>query len=334
MTDDITEVVDGYREEIAAGVGLEHEPQPGGKIRLAAYYQDTPIHSGSYNIKILGSDTLKGQFINNVVDTLDDKNGVDTEAVESELRGWFALMNELDKEEQADKLLTEEVQAIIDGTHYPVKVHGGETTTWHVTLTYAGITRELEFTASEMVSGGGAALQEKIANDYFELIEIETEDWEAIRDRWQENKEVVGYIEETGEDTIADRVLEYLGHNVTPVGERDKLANSPGAAWYDETNETGSSVVPVDSAVVWVQNSFLIDQIEAAGKSPEYKTELVKTLNRRGDIHGVESDGRKRWPNPQGKERAKFYPFTPESLGVSSDDVGGVDDPAHGEVDA
>lgn len=334
MTDDSAGESDGYCEELVPGITLEYEPNPGGKLRLAVYHQDTPIHSGIYNNKILGSDTLNGQFTNKVADSLDNRKGVDADAVTVELVKWFAEMNELDEEERANILLTNEVQTIIDGTHYPVEVYGGETTTWHITLTFEGITRELKFTASEMVSGGGRVLQEKIANGHFEVVKIEEEDWEAIRDHWQENKEVVSYVDESSEDTIADRVLEYLGHNVTPVDGKKKLANSPGAAWFDETNEAGSSAVPVNESVIWVQNTFLVDQIEAAGKSPEFKSQLIKTLNSRDDIHDIEADGRKRWPNNQGKERAKFYPFKPEALGISAEDVGGVDDPAHWEVDA
>lgn len=326
--------IDGFQEELLPGTEIEYEPLSGGKIRLAVYYQEELLHSSEYNTKIFGSDTLKGQFINKVKDSVASKPGVDTSDVAVALQEWFAVMNELDKDEQKEFLLTDEIQAIIDGTHYPVKVHGGETTTWHVTLTFAGRTQELEFTASEMVSGGSGALQEKIANRFFELVEIEKEDWEAIRERWQENKEVVDVVSETGADAVANRVLEYIGHNITPVADKGKLANSPGAAWYDSKNGTVSSAVPTDESVVWVQDSFLVDQLENAGKNLEYKSELIKTLNQRNDIYGVESDGRKRWPNPQGKDRAKFYAFDPAALGVSDDDVGDSSDPNYSEVEA
>ncbi len=333
MTDPAT-TVDGTRESLAPDVELEYEPLPGGKLRLAVFYQETPVHSSEHNTKILGSDQLRGTFINKVADALEAKGGVDTGAVETSLREWFAAMNELDREEQKDKLLPEEIQQIIDGTQYPVEVHGGETTTWHVTLTFAGRTRELEFTAGEMVSGSGAALQEKIANEFYELVEIEQADWEAIRERWQEHKDVVDVVTESASDTIADRVLEYLGQRITVVGDREKLANAPGAAWFDPENTTVADVAPTDAAIVWVQDSFLVDQLEAAGKNLEYKSQLIKTLNQRDDLYGVPDETRQRWPNAQGRDRARFYPFHPDALGVDGNDVGGHDDPNHSEVEA
>jgi len=333
MTDPATTVNDA-RESLASGVELEYEPLPGGKLRLAVFYQDSPVQSTKQNIKILGSDQLRGTFINKVIDALEAKGTVDTDAVETSLREWFATMNELDREEQKDKLLPEEIQQIINGTQYPVEVHGSETTTWHVTLTFAGRTRELEFTTSEMVSGSGAALQEKIANEFYELVEIEQADWEAIRERWQEHKEVVDVVTESTSDTIADRVLEYLGQRITLVDEREKLANDHGAAWYDPENTAVADVAPTDAAIVWVQDSFLVDQLEAAGKNLEYKGQLIKTLNQRGDLYGVPDESRQRWPNPQGRERVRFYAFDPGALGVDEDDVGGHDDPNHSEVEA
>lgn len=331
--EDPAETVASTQEELTSEVVLEYEPLPGGKLRLAVLHHGTPVYSSEYNTKILGSDQLRGTFINKVTEQLEVKTEIDVGEVATKLRDWFAMMNDLDKGEQADKLLPDEIQQIIDGTQYPVEVHGGETTTWHVTLTFAGRTRELEFTASEMVSGGSGALEQKIANQCYELVEIGQEDWEAIRERWQQNKRVVDVVEATASDAIADRVLEHLGHRITPVNDKEKLANSHGSAWYDADNATVTDVAPADAAIVWIQDSFLVDQLEAAGKKIEYKGQLIKTLNQRDDLYGIEDEGRKRWPNPQNKDRARFYPFRPEVLGVSSDDVGGHDEPNHSEVE-
>ena len=96
MTDPATTVNDA-RESLASGVELEYEPLPGGKLRLAVFYQDSPVQSTKQNIKILGSDQLRGTFINKVIDALEAKGTVDTDAVETSLREWFATMNELDR---------------------------------------------------------------------------------------------------------------------------------------------------------------------------------------------------------------------------------------------
>jgi hypothetical protein len=327
---DPADEIDAFTEEIAGGVvTLEYEPVGGGEIRIAAYASDGDVlESGEYNTKIFGSATLRGQFLNSVEASLESRDGVDADQVRNELKEWFAAMNEVDEEEQAEKFLPDEIQAIIGGTNYPVEIHAAETTTWNVELTYAGRTDELEFTAAEMTGTGGAgALQEKIANRFFEIVEIEPEDWEAIRDRWHENSEVVSVVEETASDAVADRVLSKLSNTLKPVPEREQMGNDVAASWYDAENATVYDEAPPNAAIVWVQDDFLVDQLEAAGKNLEYKGQLIKDLIDRGDIYG--SRKRKKWA---WEKRTKLYPFDPAALGVTPDDVGGTGDPNHSEV--
>lgn len=327
---DPADSADAYTEELAGGyVTLEFEPVVGGQMRIAAYANGDVLESGEYSSKIFGSATLRGQFLNSVEQSLEGRNGVDASDVRNELKEWFAEMNEADRQEQADKFLTDEIRRIIEGTHYPVEIHGGETTTWVVELTYAGRTREIEFAASEMVGNSAGALQEKIANQFFELIEIEKEDWEAIRERWHANSEVVNVVEETASDAIADRVLEKIANTVKPVEDREDMGNDVAAAWFDPENSTVYGDAPPDADIVWVQDSFLVDQLEAAGKNLEYKGQLIQDLIARGDVYG--SRKRKKWA---WDKRTKVYPFNPESLGVSGDDAAGGDDPNHSEVSA
>jgi hypothetical protein len=324
------ENVDSFTEDLADGyVTLEYEPIGGGQIRIAAYANNDVLESGEYSTKIFGSATLRGQFMNSVEESLEGRNGVDPSEIRTELKEWFAAMNEIDREEQAEVFLPEEIQGIIDGTHYPVEIHGGETTTWNVELTYAGRTRELEFSASEIVGNAAGVLQEKVANQFFELVEIEKEDWEAIRERWHENSEVVNVVEETASDAIADRVLSKLSNTLKPVPEREDMGNDVAAAWYDEDNSTVYDEAPPEADIVWVQDDFLVDQLEAAGKNLEYKGQLVKDLIARGDLYGSRKRAKWAW-----ETRTKVYPFSPDSVGVLSDDVREGDDPNHSEVSA
>lgn len=322
-------MVDAGTEEIADGyLTLEYEPVGGGQIRIAAYAGGDVLESAEYSTKIFGSTTLRGQFLNSIEESLERRNGVDSGQVRNELNEWFAAMNEVDEEEQAEKFLPAEIQAVISGTHRPVEIHGGETTTWNVELTYAGRTRELEFTASEMTGMGGAgSLQEKIANQFFEIVEIEPEDWEAIRDRWHENSKVVNVVEETASDAIADRVLTKISNTLKPVADREHMGNDVAAAWYDPENTTVYDEAGPKEPIVWIQDDFLVDQLEAAGKNLEYKGQLIKDLINRGDLYG--SRVRKKWT---WDSRTKLYPFDPDALGVTRDDVGGTSDPNHSEV--
>lgn len=39
-----------------------------------------------------------------------------------------------------------------------------------------------------MVMKNGAVLEEKLANKFFEMVDVAPEDWEIIRERWASNK--------------------------------------------------------------------------------------------------------------------------------------------------
>lgn len=316
MTDP-ADKIEPFTEEFAGGfVTLEYEPLPGGQMRIAAFASGDVLESGEYSTKIFGSATLKGQFLNSVEESLTDKSGVDAGEIRQELKEWFAEMNEVDEEEQEEKFLTDEIRQIIAGTQYPVEIHGGEETIWNVEITFAGRTSELQFTSAQMVSGGGAALQEKIANNFFEIIEVEKEDWEAIRDRWQQNSEVVSVVSETGEDAIAERVVSMLSRALTPVEERDDMKRDVANAWYDEGNSTLYPECKMDDDILWIQDDFLVDQLERAGKQTSYKGQLVKHLIRLGKLHG--EGKRKKWTS---KRREKVYPAVPAEFGIDADDV-------------
>lgn len=327
---DAADAVDGIDEPIANGAGsVTLEPVGGGTVKLTVEYGGDVVESGEYPTPgVFSKPTPKGMFLNRVEDALEDRSAVDAGDVRQELAEWLAEFNELGREEQAEHVLPAEVTAIIDGTHYPVEVYRGDPTTWKVTLTYAGQTRDLEFTNSEMVSGGAGALEEKIANHFLEFINVEPEDWEEIRDRWTENKEVVHTADETTADAIADRVLEYLADGALPVADRDKIGNDPAAVWFDESNGATYTDADPDAAIAWVQDRYFVDQLESAGKKLEYKGQLIKDLIARGDLYGPRA--RRRWIDGA---RGKFYPFDPDALGIDADDVGG-DEPAHSEVDA
>jgi hypothetical protein len=304
------------------------DPEGEGKATLAVRYGGDVIESGKYRTPAVFRDrTERGRLLNRAEEGAEDRPDADAGGVRGALKEWLAEMSE-QYEEVEDEFLPEEVNAIREGTLHPVEVYRGEPTTWRVTLTFRGETRELEFTTSEMLNDSGGALEEKIANHFLEFLEIGSEDWQAIRDDWVENKTVVDTGDETTADAIADRVLELLGERATPVDEREKLGNDPKAVWFDETNAAAYENAPPDASIAWVQDSHIVDELERAGKSIDYKSQLLKTLIARGDLYGKRA--RRRWYNQQ---RGKFYPFRPDALGITADDVGG-DEPAHSEVDA
>lgn len=310
-------------------VSVEIDALGGGNAKLAVRYSDDLVESGEYRIPAVFSErTERGTFLNRVEESLESHPEADAAGVRTRLKEWLADLNELGKEQQREYILPDEVNEIRDGTHYPVEVYRGEPTTWRVTLTFQGETRELEFTNGEMLDDSGGALEEKIANHFLEFLEIESTDWEAIRDEWVERKRVVNTGEETTADAVADRALELLKERALPVDDRDKIPNDPKAVWFDETNATGYEHAGMEASIAWVQDRHLVDELERVGKKIEYKGQLVKTLIARGDLRGP--GVRRRWLDG---DRGKFYPFDPNVLGLDADDVAD-DDPAHSEVDA
>lgn len=328
-----------YRETFGEGVegwegpplNLGYNPTGDGQIHLTAWMDGEILESATYNLKIFDSPTLRGQFLNSVESALARRDGADAEVARQELNEWFADMAaRLENENEAIReFLPPEIQQIIEGTE-SVEVRGGETTTWHVTLTFAGMTEEVELTAGDLVSDSGGALKEAIATKFYEVVEIGQDSWRAIRDEWQARKEVVAVVDETTADTIADRVLEFLGRDIIPVVSKEDMGNDVVAAWVDPTNEGGyADLDDPEAAVVWVQSSAVDDALEAAGKSLEHKTQLIKDLGRRDDLYG--SRARRRWA---WDTRTAVYPFVPDALGVDPEGFeAGTDDPNHSEVD-
>ncbi len=319
MTDP-AESVDGFTDEIAGGVEIDFDPAGGAKVDLQARYDDELLASGLYAEvfrKTHRGRTNRGEFINNVADSVDDISGLDSDEIKTALRQWFDELAEIAEEEEL-AFQPEHVRQIIEGTEPPVEIHGGEETTWQVTLTYAGRTTDLEFTAAEMVGGGAASLQEKLANYFYEIVEIEPEDWETIRDYWQDHSEVVAVVDETGRDAVVDRFLNRVTDAVRPLEELEQIPTDPSGAWYDAENSAGCPDAPADAPVLWVQSRFFADKLEAIGKQIEYKGQLTKDLISAGALYG--SSIQRTWEGAFEK-RTRLFPFDPRELGIDEDDV-------------
>lgn len=316
---DPAETADAITDEIAAGVSVRYEPVSGGKLDLRAFHDDELLASGEYAEVLRGSHrgrTNRGEFINKVVDSL-ETTAVDAEIIEDELGDWFQQLADMAEEEEL-AFQPDYVVEIIEGTDLPVEIHGGEETTWRVDLTYAGRTTELEFTAGEMIGGGSAALEEKLANYYYELIDIEPEDWETIRDYWDDHSEEVAFVEETGRDAVASRFLDRLTDGVRPLESLEQVAKDPSGAWYDPDNSAGCADAPGDAPVLWVQSRFYTDKLEAIGKQIEYKGQLTKDLIGSDALYG--SGVRRTWDGTFDR-RQSMFPFDPRELGIDEDDV-------------
>ena len=319
MTDPADEI-DGMIDTLAGGVEVEFEPVAGGKMRLRSLYEGDVLERGEYAEVFRGTHrgrTNSGEFINNTAEAVREVDGLDAEEIKASLKSWFTDMAEIAEEEEL-AFQPDHVRELIEGTHLPVEIHGGEETTWKVELTYAGRTTDVKFTAAEMVGGGAGALEEKLANYYFEIVEIEPEDWETIRDYWQDHAEVVSVVDETAEDAVADRFVNKLTDAVRPLESLEQVATEPAGAWYDADNTAGCDDVPAGDPVLWVQDRFYVDKLEAIGKQIEYKGQLTKDLIADDTLYGP--NVRRTWDGTFDR-RTQMFPFDPRELGIDEDDV-------------
>jgi len=312
VTDPTDEVAEQF-EEVAAGVELGYEPIGGGELRLRAVYDGDVLARGDYAEVTRGTHrgrTNRGEFINNVKETAADVDGLDADDIGTALRKKFEEFIEQAEEEE----LTYQAGYVRDIIE--VEIHGGEETTWVVELTYAGKTAELEFSAAEMVGAGAASLEEKLANYFYQLEDIEPEDWETIRDYWDDHSEVVTVVDETGRDAVTERFVNKVADAVRPLADVEQMPNDPSGAWYDADNEAGLD--GTDGPILWVQSRFVSDKIDAIGKQLEYKPQLTKQLIAEEVLHA--GNVRRTW-NGAFPSRARLYPFDPGELGIGEDEV-------------
>lgn len=340
MTDE-PEFVSSVEEEFADGrVRIVARFTPGGRVTLSGYADDEVLVSVDVNANVFGNPQNRGMFLNELEGEIADHDPgedaeLDTEEVVAEIKSWFAEIHDaLNRETMINA--PPNVREILEATETPIVWNRGENSEWEVEMTMDGRTRTLTFNAGDLTAQGGAPLRVKVMNHFGRKIDLETDDWETIVDHWTaEENVVIGHeSEESAKDVQANKLLDQLAHNLIPVTDREKLKNSREAVWFDAENSTGYSKkgTPADATIVWVQDAFLVDQMEQAGLDPTRDGEKANLLahlapSSRGDTYGPSME--KTWHG--GQRPRPMYPFTPEALNLDEDDVGSGD-PASSEV--
>lgn len=311
---DAAEAVGAQTEDVA-GVELEWEPLPGGRIHLAARYGGEALETGNFaRESVFTQQSYRGQFLNSVETALKARDVEKAGEIRQALNEWFVRTWDEAKEEQAT-LLPDRIRRVIEGTQQ-VEIYGGEETKVVATVAWEGQTRQIELTADQM-RDGSEALASAMANKFFEFdFECGEGEWTVIRDHWTEKAEKRGFVDETGEDTIAERVLELIRLEMVPMSDEEEL-DKVETVWVDPTNTYGVSVVGGPDPVIWVEKPFILDQMKAIGRDIATFNMLVTAFNRRGDIYGVDDTRRRRFNGSQDPPR--YYPFKPEALGIDVD---------------
>jgi len=269
----------------------------------------------------------RSEIRNDCIDALDEVDGVTADEVGESIEKWLGTLK--DKAEEVDSELAGPlVREIIDGTQLPVEIYEApdENTTWHVTLSFRGRARELEFDASAMVGDSSGELANKLVHNFNEVIEPTSEDWERIRDYWVENKQVVGQTTEAEETAVTDRFLSVLSNAIRPTRDREKFLDTVGAAWVDAENSVG---IDGADAAVYIEDDLLVDEIQTMGKALDYKGQLLKNLRKRDALYAKKRP--RSWTD--GRDRLKLWAFDPAALGVDPEQEFGADGGVASEVE-
>ena len=203
-----------------------------------------------------------------------------------------------------------------------VEVFGGDPTTITVTLSRGEVTRCIDFTSGEWVMPNPAVLKTKYYDQFYERLDLGKDEWNELTEAWEEEQIVTGEESMTEREAIIERVVSGLSARVKPVDTREVLENGTYSAWFDAENSACDKDVPTNNDVLWVKSQAITDQLDEAGKSPNYISELSKSLH----------ESQMTFSTSKKKRGVRVYPFAPDALGITEWDVHSPEDTDQSEV--
>ena len=291
-TDDAADPSNRFR--LGEGIAVEYAGTEGGKIRLTFYAgADTNDMSQIYT-EIVSPDFYarhqneRGKVKNRLVKAAPD------DVPEDVVRGEFEQLCR--RFEEADVVADEDLRSpivnqLLDETQ-SVEVHAGdEDATITVQLSRddgRGLT--LSFDASEWVSNDPTAkIREQYYVAYRELIEVTPEEWETLREAWDDRVERVVRDESSDDDETIHALIRELKKRMKVIEEYDKIRNDTKNVLYDRNNnDRADSQIQErhdEVDVLWVQSSVITELLdEMPGTSPDDKGTLASEMIRDGTL--------------------------------------------------
>ncbi len=208
--------------------------------------------------------------------------------------------NDLSKDRK-ELFRTELTQQLLDET-VSVDVYVSEETSIEVTLEKDGRKDSIEFTPGEWTTSSPARLSERYYNAFVERIEVSGEEWDDLVEEWEEMKTVAARETATTWDAIVERVVNTLKKRHVPHEDREAFKNDEKTTWYRDGE---------DGPTLWVKSAFVADLLDDSGKTPEELSELSKQLSKRDVTKGTTKK----------RSGVRAYPFDPEEIGVSENEV-------------
>ena len=311
-----------YSFELTPSVEIALEPLGEGSLRVTIAETDDGyrvVYSSVETVDFASSTQKRGTIANKLTEHLSPHLNAD--AVKKEFDSFCSRLDADALDEDTEAMFRgPAVQQLLDETR-KVEVFGGEPTTVTVHLEHDGEERPITFTAAEWVQPDPTKLKTRYYERFFEKLDLTKDEWLELTDTWDELKEVVDVEEMTETDAVVNRVVTGLKRRLDAYDTRDALENGPYSAWFDEGNTAADTTCPPDANVLWVQSAAVTAEIEEAGKSTAYISELSKALKAEGYTYG----------SSKKKRKTRVYPFSAEALNVSVMDVFTDDEDTSGQ---
>lgn len=310
--------------DLIAGVEASFAPTDEGNVSIEIVEtnnDDSVVYSAEQSMDFYRSDQKVGTVANRIKEGLSD--GIDPDAVGNAFRSLCSTLSANHEDVQSawqPPIVTE----LLNQTQC-VEVFGGNPTTFTVALKRNGREEELEFTTGEFMAPNPAPFRDKYGAVFYEKIDIEPEVWEELVDEWLEMKEVVGTERYSEEEATVDDLVDVLNSRLTPVDDREALANGTMSAWYDKGNSKGDADV-IEAAeeenpdVFWVRTDALRDILTEIGKGREYLQRLSPTLRKTGTTYTTSKTV------GAGGTTRKCFGFDPEAVGIPPEAVHSSDE--------
>lgn len=315
----------GVEFDLGGGVQVEMEPTNDGEVRITFKENNGAeiVYSAVKKKTFFETSQIRQTVANKANEGVSD--GVDGEQIKAEFEQLCSKMA-AKSDEFEEAFRPPDVQQLLDET-LSVEVFAGEPTQYTIELEHDGTTGRIEFTDGEWVTPSQVKARQRYLRVFDELIELDKDGWETLRDAWEEQKEIVAKEALTSKYHLASQIVGELSR-VNPVDSRSELANDAMTAWYDENNSTGDSEV-ADRAgeradVIWVRVAAIKDLLKKAGKDPNDDfSQLSKTLSQ--DMGYAYTTSKDKSAGSAGPE-VHCIGMDPEALRIAPENVQAVDD--------
>lgn len=170
----------------------------------------------------------------------------------------------------------------------------------------------IDFESSEWTSNDcGAKIREQYHVAHQELIDIEPEEWQMLRDIWNDQIERVVRDEGTEDDETAHELVRRLASRIKVTENYDEIRNDPKIALYDRNNDDreDSEIAERhgDTDVLWVQITTVSEVLDDLPGETPAKNALARRLIGENTL----LRGRKTF----GEDRLPVWAFDPEPFG-------------------